>query len=71
MTLFQPDKPKMLPEPVHAIIETVHHHTLRVKYAGTTWPAKLHDSNCEVTLVPGQPVAIVGIQSSIILLISV
>lgn len=71
MNLFRSDKPKMLSEPVWATIETVYNPALRVKYAGTTWPAKLYDPNCGVTLVPGQQVVIVGVQRSITLLISV
>jgi membrane protein implicated in regulation of membrane protease activity len=34
----------------------------RVKWQGTTWPARFFQANCQETLVPGQRVQIVTMQ---------
>jgi membrane protein implicated in regulation of membrane protease activity len=63
---------RLLPEPVSGIVETADLQELRVEYAGTTWPARLYNSNGQTTtLFPGQFVTIVGLEDSITLLIQI
>jgi hypothetical protein len=63
---------RLLPQPVPGIVETADLQELRVEYGGTTWPARLYDSNGQtVILFPGQFVTIVGLEDSITLLITV
>lgn len=62
MSLFTPDTPKMLPEPVVAMVDKVDNLPFcRVRYAATTWDATLYNFAAEVTLLPGQPVKVIGI----------
>lgn len=51
MSLFKPIEFTMFPEPVWATLITVHNESMRVKYAATTWPAKLHTPDRQVNLV--------------------
>ncbi len=72
MYQFQPTTTKMLLQPIPAFVDMVKDQKLRVKYAATTWPAKLFASTSKtVELLPGQLVRIVGIEDSITLLIEV
>ncbi|MGA7937205.1 MAG: hypothetical protein WCA35_26880 [Kovacikia sp.] len=69
MNLFQPDRPKILTEPVMAIVDVSYApHSIRVKYAATTWNAKFHNLNSVVALFPGQSVKVVGIQGITLLI---
>jgi membrane protein implicated in regulation of membrane protease activity len=63
-TLFSPSSSKMFPQPVRgtAIGEINHTQSGQVKYQGTFWTATLYESDCQLTIQPGEPVTIIGIQ---------
>ncbi len=63
---FTNDKPELFPEAIAGIInETISSAQLgRIKCLGTYWPARLYKLESQVTLIPKQPVCVVGPVSS-------
>ncbi|XWK88093.1 MAG: NfeD family protein [Phormidium sp.] len=64
---------EMFPEPLIGTVEKriTSNQPGRVKFLGTYWPAKLHQTNKQVTLIPEQTVHIIGIQGITLLVIPV
>lgn len=69
--LFVPPDPQMLPDPVKGIVsrEITYGHPGQIKYGGTYWRAQLYQPPRSLIMLPDDPVTIVAVQDSIILLV--
>lgn len=69
--LFVQIEIEMFPEPLIGIVEKriTFNQSGRVKFLGSYWPAKLHQTNKQISLIPEQTIHIVGIQGITLLVI--
>ncbi len=71
--LFSPSPIEMFPEPVLGIVEVTlaPHQSGRVKCQSSYWPARLYQMECLITISPGQPVKVVGIEGITLLIVPI
>ncbi|MFB2877034.1 NfeD family protein [Floridanema aerugineum] len=71
--LFVKVEIEMFPEPLIGTVEEriTSNQSGRVKFLGTYWPAKLHESDREITLIPEETIHIIGIQGITLLVVPI
>lgn len=71
--LFVKVEIEMFPEPLIGTVEEriTSKQSGRVKFLGTYWPAKLHQTDTQITLIPEQIIHIIGIQGITLLVIPI
>lgn len=69
-SLFQ-SKVEIFSETIEGVVEKAiaHNQPGRVKCFGTYWPAKLHQPNCQIEIIAGSPVIVVGRQGITLLVL--
>lgn len=72
-SLFDADEVEKFPEAKKGTVEKTisPHEPGRVKCQGTYWPARFYESDCEATVLPGEPVSVVAMQGITLLVVPI